>query len=430
MSKSLLSQFAAEDMAGGFQVFDELEFPDTDDGTDMIHIDIGELDKLMDAYGESCLVHNQIVASLENAVGLDVFAVRMAEISLSSISNRVGIYADKTTISIESFGTKATRLTATRLALESIKDRIVEVVNKIIAMIMVVWNKIKAFIDSIFNNKDHLKVSIKKLLPEIDNVDDSKHVPGGLRSVSKEDSNHGTEMQRRIPFGIKGKCDYETAKIVTLTTTHLVESHRVILGNILKCIYNIASGKHGDEVVDNVDKIVEEIKNELEKLKLHGKKINGNKVEYIYGYLIAGKLCELEETVGKQEAHELRRVFNIELSITQADYTYPFVPDLLKKNEMSDLATMSIHLLDEAKELDVLIKTANNVLGKFESHFKNNRQHLSEETMQTTVYVVRDLFKYVTTNVPKMSLDSNRVAISIGHYVRDCVNAYKGVVDA
>ncbi len=94
--------------------------------------------------------------STENG-GMDQVSARVAEVAVESIYARLGVRKSKSLPAMESFGSKGTRLTATKIAVEGIQDGIKYVWEKIKAAAEKVWGWIKSFLGMIANTAGKLK---------------------------------------------------------------------------------------------------------------------------------------------------------------------------------------------------------------------------------------------------------------------------------
>jgi hypothetical protein len=104
--------------------------------------------------------------STENG-GMDQTSARMAEVAVESIYARLGVRKSQALPAMESFGSKGTRLTATKIAVESIGEGIKYVWEKIKAAAEKVWGWIKTFLNAIWNTAGKLKDRAAALLAKV-----------------------------------------------------------------------------------------------------------------------------------------------------------------------------------------------------------------------------------------------------------------------
>lgn len=109
--------------------------------------------------------------SVDSGEGLSPEAAEIAEVAVESICNRLGMISYRRTVpSLESFGQKQSRLSATKVALEGFVDKVKEIWKKIIESIKTFSKKIKDFLFNFFNSVDKLKEYLKDLRTKALNI--------------------------------------------------------------------------------------------------------------------------------------------------------------------------------------------------------------------------------------------------------------------
>lgn len=421
---------AKEDMQADYQVFAELYQNTNNEDEGFVNIDTKELDELVSAFDVSCEIYQVLQTTLDSGKGFDSTTAQVTKIALESLYRNLSVKRNKELfLSVESFDNSFKRVSASRLSLENMFTDIVKIIYSILKFINKIWEKTKAFLITLSPYKDRAIKRLKELYTEMREEMKRSSAKSDTLSdnISNEDNSIVTPLMRRIPFGIKGKCDFHTAQSVVESTSLLVRSNREILAHITKCLSNIAEDADVEDSVAEVDALVSTIIGHVSKLKLHSKKIDGNKVDYVYGYLIAGKLLELREYVGKSHDEQQRKVFNIDVVITDANYRDPYVPETLTRIQMEELTGLAIKLVEQSKDLDKVIPIMQKMLDKANEHFSDQSKIQNPQVARTAILVVKDLMKYTSQNLPKLSLDSNRVAGAVENYVRDSIAQYKGV---
>lgn len=104
--------------------------------------------------------------STENG-GADVTSARLAAVTVESIYSRLGVRKSQSLPAMESFGAKGTRLTATKIAVETIGETIKMIWEKIKAAAQKVWDWIKSFLNAIWNTAGKLKDRAAALLAKV-----------------------------------------------------------------------------------------------------------------------------------------------------------------------------------------------------------------------------------------------------------------------
>lgn len=394
-----------------------------DGDVEFIEIDDSELDRLFTAYNETSDLYSIVNRAMETGQGLDPLGLKIATISVKNIYERSNLDFSDVFLATENFHNKATRLSATRLSLESIAGDLVTIAKALWKAINYVWEKVKALLIKLYKKLKDVKKDFDGLLDEISEVPDNAKPTSPDLSVSTENHASVTPIMNRIPFAINGRCDGHTALRIGESTLTLVKSHLGIIERIAKCLENVAKNSTKEALTEEVDSMVDFIMQNLSKLELKHKKTVENKVEYTYGHLIAGKNCEVTEYIGKGHHETERRIFNLDVSITISDQSKVFIPAVLNKKEMQELAKQSIELIKAVTDLDAMIPEIDKALSKAEAYFFTKQdQH---QSARIGLLVVRDLFRYTGATLPKLSIDSNRVATSVASYVRDSIAIYK-----
>ena len=101
--------------------------------------------------------------SIEEGEGLDETSAELAEVAVESIRVRLGFAPSRTLPALESFGSKNSRLTATKIALEGVKENIKKVWEAIKKAFQTVWQKIKDFFAKFFTNTEKVKKLAQQL---------------------------------------------------------------------------------------------------------------------------------------------------------------------------------------------------------------------------------------------------------------------------
>lgn len=101
-------------------------------------------------------------ATVETGEGMAPEAAQVAEIAVEAICARLGLRTKtKMVPAVESFGSKNSRLAATKIAVESINEQLVKIWNQIKATIAAVVEKIKDMVFKMLNGVGSLEKSIK-----------------------------------------------------------------------------------------------------------------------------------------------------------------------------------------------------------------------------------------------------------------------------
>lgn len=105
--------------------------------------------------------------SIEGGEGMSPEAAEIAEISVESICTRLGMrYKRRTVPSLESFGQKQSRLSATKIAIEGFGDKVSEIWKKIIEGVKFLAKKIQDFFFNLFNSVESMEKLVKSVSEE------------------------------------------------------------------------------------------------------------------------------------------------------------------------------------------------------------------------------------------------------------------------
>jgi hypothetical protein len=99
-------------------------------------------------------IQEVMTASVDSGEGLTEEAAQIAEVAVEAIRARLGMKRDQKVMpSMESFGSKSSRLTATKVAIEGIKETMKGIWESIVKAVKWVWNKIKSFFMSLTKHR-------------------------------------------------------------------------------------------------------------------------------------------------------------------------------------------------------------------------------------------------------------------------------------
>lgn len=167
------------------------------------------IDASVDAAGELDEVHDTLAASVENGEGVSEETAKMAEIAVEAICAKVGISAREARLmpAMESFGSANSRLTATKLAMEGIKETAIRIWEAIKKAAIHVWNVIKSFVAGLFKSRTMLEKHLKNLkerTAKASGTPKSKTISSGAKA-----------------FTIDGKANQENVLTVLLESSQL-----------------------------------------------------------------------------------------------------------------------------------------------------------------------------------------------------------------
>ena len=165
--------------------------------------------------------------SVDEGEGLPEEAAEIAEVAVESICRRLGISNTKIIPAMESFGSKHSRLSATKIAIESIGDTLKKIWEAIKAAFIRVWDKIKAFFIGFTKNTQALSNHLDDLKKRVIQLEDSKTADKDLDNSSLAKA-----------FSISKKANHATATTIIENSKKLLEAN----ANLTKTVDAALSG--------------------------------------------------------------------------------------------------------------------------------------------------------------------------------------------
>ena len=372
-----------------------------------------------------------LIEKLEQGTPLTNTAANITQVVLESISAKIRHNTYKVSVPEAScFYDKKTGLLATRISIENITDHIKHLATSLMEIIKKAWEKIKEFFSHIFSSNERAKNMLehtKKIVEEVPDTFTAEVRYLSYKSVSTEDVEDNKKLiSHQVPFGIKGRCDFESTSTIIQDTTKLIDSNRVIILNIIEGLEKVTLSELDIDLVQNVaEKLMHEVKSQLSNLPLNSKRISGNKVYYSYGHFIKGQHCLVVEHVGAQEEHLASRIFNLEVSLDESKDKELYNPMVLTKSEMKGLIDLTLRLNERAKQLNKVIPIIDKVLKtNFDRLYNFKNKDDREWDLKVTIHLVRDLFRYINGNLPRISGDATRTAMEVDRYIKTCISTY------
>lgn len=162
------------------EVVDEVskvELTEVADATAEVAEQGGEVDDHVEALSdgvdnieEMTSVQDVLQKSVDSGEGVSEDAAEIAEIAVEAICARLGIKKQRTVPSLEAFGSKSSRLVATKFAIESIGEKIDQAWKAVKAFFAKVWAQIKAFFKTVWGYIVSFKNTAKGLLTRVSNA--------------------------------------------------------------------------------------------------------------------------------------------------------------------------------------------------------------------------------------------------------------------
>lgn len=264
--------------------------------------------------------------SVESGEGLDETAAKVADIAVESIMARLGIRSSQKVIpALENFGSKSSRVAATKIALEGVTDKIKQIWQAIVNALKALGTKIVSFIQGLIKHRGTLEKHLQSVKARVAKID--------AGAKPKEAKLKGSFVKA---LNVDGKTDASTAKMV-LETARLIPA-LVIFGSKNSGV-NQAGG------VATVVDFSETLSKSASSLKANGQVAEGTTRLKLFGHFAGGKslaigakdgtlVYELQET-GKKAAEDA---------------------EALSKKDLEVLVDDAIGVLEELKFLDKVQK--------------------------------------------------------------------------
>jgi len=204
--------------------------------------------------------------SLEEEGGMSESAAEIAEVSVESITARLGL-ANAGIPAMESFGSTSTRSTATRIAIESVNDGLKRVWEAIKNALANMWQKIKMFFAGMAKNAKAMDDYIQKLQERANKVSDNPDL------VKDKLEKKGIAKA----FSIEGNATETTVKTVIDNVTAILNASDNIVDGIVnptKILSDVMSGLDAngdnatvmDKVTNNLNKLTTSILSSIDKV--------------------------------------------------------------------------------------------------------------------------------------------------------------------
>ena len=366
-----------------------------------------------------------VTVAVEEGRVLEPTSIKILNVHIGMTSRVANIPFTLPSVGFEGLDKTQNRL-LTKIASESFLDKVIEFSKKLAEKIMQLWHRVVAFLKKLFNRDEATRKKLEQQQQEIEGLSESANVPKKINAVAKEDFGHLDVFMDQVPFGINGRCDYETTSKVIENTSTLIKANRTIVLEIVECMKSLTEDKIDySKVLNEVENLVEDIKRNIGHLPLNFKKTVSATVTYSYGHLVSEKACVIQEQMGRSQEHD--KVFNIEVDIQSKSNRTAYIPDTLRKSEMSKLVIRAMKLLTEIKDLDKVTTIVENVLKRTVT-FLNSK--LDDQTpddrrnIHLVLGLIKDLFRYISTMLPKVSRDASNVSASVTYYVKSSIGVY------
>lgn len=394
---------------------------------------VDELQGTFDALESLTSLYSKGLEAVDNGHALTPLSARMLQIAYESVCPLEFRIHKQVVPALENFSGQGKTI-ATRIAFEGIGDSIQKLAWRIADWITALWEKIVGFLKRVlFDRNTQVQTKLKAAKQEIDDLPhDAKPAEQylGTKTVSTEDINtEDNWLTHHVLFGIKGRCDANTTHEIVDNTTNLIQFNREVIVHILECMNNLTDEPPSDnELEAQAAKLVDEIKSRMSKFTLLNKKMEGNITSYSYGHFHDSSVFKLKERIGLSQDDTSIHYFNVEMDVEKIK-DIPYRVRVLSIGEMGKLVVETGKLSDRTADFKNVIPIAERILQRATHtlqiyHSKISDQD-SRETIQHTLNMVMDLFKYVGKHLPSLATTSVRTAQDVTTYVHTSIAKHK-----
>jgi hypothetical protein len=194
-------------------------------------------------------IQDTMADTVTDGEGMSEDAAQIAEVAVEAICARLGIRSKTSTIpAMESFGSKNSRLAATRIAVENVGEKLKTLWEAVKKAFATVWQKIKDFFAKFFSNTEKVKKLAKELKDQVSSKKDAKpkeaqiDVGSAAKAIQKD-----------------GKFDPSTVEAVMTNHANLtngINKSFELLRDVVGAADAIAKGAEGGE--DKIGKALEQ----------------------------------------------------------------------------------------------------------------------------------------------------------------------------
>jgi hypothetical protein len=300
----------------------------------------GEVDELATAVEEAVEdvesltdIQDVMAGSVEGGEGLSEDAAEIAEVAVEAICARLGIRGKSNIPALESFGSKNSRVAATRIAIENIGDTIKRVWEAIKKTFLTIIQKVKDFFFNFFNNIEKIEKLAKELKSKVDALDS--------QAKAKEDNIKSSGIASSVTDG--KDANYTTA--VKMLDMHTRFSNSFKAGVNMFAGVSAAVFSNAKQLTDakNSDKAVNNIKAELKNIE-KAFSVGGLTTDY------SGKLPEGVTAEFKSQTNALVNGDTF-VTIVGTKNDKPFVQLTVEKNSEFKKDSVPVLARNEMKEL-------------------------------------------------------------------------------
>ncbi len=209
---------------------------------------VGEIDQFDSAVSEAetdagtiSEIQETLQESVDEGEGVSEATAEVAEIAVEAICARLGMKPGKKTMpSLESFGNKSSRLSATQYAIESMGEKVKQIWDSILKALKMVWEKIQAFLQGFVKNRAKMKEHLQNLKKAVDAAEENSAAAaitsGAVKAIS-----------------LGGKADMSTAKAILDSGSELIKVVAEISAGAVSMAGKLTTGATAESLASELD---------------------------------------------------------------------------------------------------------------------------------------------------------------------------------
>lgn len=381
-----------------------------------------------DVCGTMNNIQQVVNTAVESGSSLSTSAAKLLKIVSESELNRVVQLSQEILPDNKYFSNNSTRVAATTIAAESIAESVKNMIDRLVKMIRTIWNHIKAFLMKILDRRKEVSHKLEILRDKAKSLVDDLDLPRFLDEYSSAQESSDKSHPDKFHFGINNKCDGETTRAIIRNHLELIAVNREIIVNIVECLHHVIDiGEKEKLLTWEIDHLVNNIKDKFSRFTLTRKKLIDGETSYSYGYFYNDQICVLREHISRSAGDTHVKLFNLEFDLDRLQgLTYR--AETLSRVDMVELAGKSIELLDKAAGLERVIPIVEKALHSATDHLSLKFDIIDTKEENTSLvaamYVIRDLFKFITASFPKIVSGATTVSDNLAGYIKASIHAH------
>ena len=379
-------------------------------GSDMLveaSDDINTLDEVADTIEESA----------ENG-GMTPDAAKMAEVAVESIMRRQGMSLEyKAIASLESFGSTSSRMSATKLSLESVKEKSKELWTRFTQFIGVLATKTTEYIKNVFNKL--LPMYLERVSELVERVKASEFEEREIPKKSFiKDLYLNNEFSNQVAITATAKLSDYISKLVDIS---------IKTEGVIEAFNKVKANAEDTQAFAECEKVIGEVLSSnnlpsgftMKNGRAYSEELPGGRV-IGYGVPTMGSAEERKENKSLKNQYAAFKGFFIELR-NKNKFTSPENISTLNKKEATLVINNVLNALSSyASQKEKMLKI-NNELSKLNKKVANFSVASNEEGNKEVIVNIKELAKTMMAMVSSATTSFNKIIFSSSKAAMDYV---------